>query len=217
MKSEAVPLRMNIICKVCLFSAMSLLFSASPLSATAANDSQVQPTDSSSRSEPASAHDGRASTASAAKEKLSNGLYLVLREADSASKLEPATKSEHVLINDYHFLEPAEHEKPNYLILSTDAFIPFVMGTAPLMDEDTHGKPKLMLQLSKQQVIPLEDFTRKYVGKSVAIVIDGQVVSAHKIREPIVGGRLQISWCTRNGCRVLMSKLQSESTRESAP
>jgi preprotein translocase subunit SecD len=190
---------MNISSKVFSF-ILSASLASSAISVTAANDSQVKPATGSA-------------SAAASTAKLSDGLYLVLREADSATKVEPASQSEHALIYDYHFLEPAEREKPNYLILSTDAFIPFVLSNAPTMDEDSHGKPKLMLQLAQKQVVPLAEFTRKNLGKTVAIVVDGQVVSAHKIKEPIIGGRLQISWCTRNGCHVLMSKLQSDSTK----
>lgn len=187
---------MNISSKVFLVA----LLASCTVSVTAANDSKVNSATSSS-------------SAPASTTKLSDGLYLVLRQADSATKVEPASQSEHALIYDYHFLEPAEREKANYLILSTEAFIPFVLSSAPTMDQDSHGKPKLMLQLAQKQVVPLAEFTRKNLGKTVAILVDGQVVSAHKIKEPIVGGRLQISWCTRNGCHVLMSKLQSDSTK----
>jgi len=190
---------MSLSSKTCLVIILNALLAGSSSSVASAHDSQVLPVKTSAHT-------------TASNEILPDGLYLVLREADEPKKLEPpSAKSEHLLINDYHFLEPAEREKPTYLILSTNAFIPFVLSTKPVMDLDSHGKPKLMLQLSRTQVIPLEDFTRRNLGKTLAIVVDSQVVSAHKIKEPIIGGRFQITWCTRNACTVLMSKLQSDS------
>ena len=181
--------------KIYLFAAVNVLLAGSAASVTAANDSQALPVDVSSR-------------LAASSGTLPDGLYLVLREADNQEKLKPTTRTEHVIIYDYHFLEPAQRGTPSYLTVSAEAFIPIALSGEPIKEKDSRGRPKLLLQLAKNQVVPLEEFTRKNCGRSVAILIGGQVVTMHKIREPITGGRMQITRCTDNGCDVLYSKLQ---------
>ncbi len=189
---------MNMFSKICLFTLLNVLMVVSTPCGTAANDS------------PASSVKDSAQVTVSSKN-LPDGLYLVLRQADEEKKLDVVSNSECLLVNDFHFLLPAEREKPRYLVLSTNEFIPFALATKPAMADDDRGNPKIMLQLSKEQIVPLEEFTRKNLSKTVAVVVGGQIVSAHKVKEPLTGGKFQISWCTGNACRVLMSKLKGDS------
>ncbi len=140
---------------------------------------------------------------------LQNGFYLVLRQAEDPTSLSLNNSAEHAVINDYHFLEPEERDIPKYCILSTDEFIPLSLGTEPGKGTDPKGRPMLSLQLAENQVVPLEEFTRKHLGQTIAIVIDGQIVTSHKIKSVITGGRVQITRCSDSGCTVLYSVLQS--------
>lgn len=140
--------------------------------------------------------------------KLADGLYLVLRKDTDRSKIEPIAKGETLLINDYRFLEPADRGATEYVVVQTDAFVPLIMKDQPEKGTDTKGRPKLLISLAEDQSGKLEEFTRKNTGGSVAVVIGDQVVSCHKIREPIVGGRMQITRCTDNGCAAIYSELQ---------
>lgn len=143
---------------------------------------------------------------------LANGLYLVLRDAENAKLLEPVGPSERILIDDGHLLEPTQPnqpDKPRFVVLSTEHFIPIVLAQKPTKKFDAQGKKQLLLELAKSQVIPLETFTRENCGRSVAIVIGNQVVTVHKVREQIKGGKMQITRCTDNGCDVLYTELQS--------
>jgi hypothetical protein len=142
-------------------------------------------------------------------ERLPNGLYLVLREDARFNYLAPHG-AEQVRINDYHFLDPSERGKTSFMVLTTNSYIPFVFASNPTKETDNRGRPKLMIELAKDQIAPLEKFTRENVDKEVAIVIGDEVVTAHRIREPIVGGKMQITRCTDNGCNVLYSKLQDK-------
>ncbi len=144
---------------------------------------------------------------------LSNGIYLVLRDAENSKSLEPANANERILIDDGHLLEPNQlnlPEKPRFVVLSTERFIPMNLAQKPTKKLDAQGKKQLLLELAKSQVGPLETFTRENCGRSVAIVIGNQVVTVHKVREPILGGKMQITRCTDNGCDVLYTQLQRE-------
>jgi hypothetical protein len=39
------------------------------------------------------------------------------------------------------------------------------------------------------------------------MVVDGEIVTVHKIRSIITGGKVQITRCTDNACEVIRSKL----------
>lgn len=141
-------------------------------------------------------------------QRLPNGLYLILREGPNQRAVEPVAKSEQVLINDYRFLQPTDRDETTYLVVTPEQSIPIALSGDPVKEKDAKGRSKLLLQLAPEQVVPLEEFTKKNVGKAIAIVVGGEVVSSHKVREPIVGGRMQITRCTDNGCDVLYSELK---------
>jgi preprotein translocase subunit SecD len=148
---------------------------------------------------------------------LRNGIYLVLRDAESSKSLEPAGANERILIDDGHLLEPTQPnlpDKPRFVALSTDHFIPISLAQKPAKKVDAQGKKQLLLELAKGQVAPLETFTRENCGRSVAIVIGNQVVTVHKVREPILGGKMQITRCTDNGCDVLYTQLEGAAEKK---
>ncbi|MBF0548142.1 MAG: hypothetical protein HQM08_27145 [Candidatus Riflebacteria bacterium] len=144
---------------------------------------------------------------------LANGLYLVLRQADEQKMLKPESKSEIVLINDGRFLEPAERNPTNFIVVRTDKFVPIILTGEPKKGTDDKGKLSIGLQLAPEQVTPLENLTGKNLGKSMAIVIGGQVVTVHKIKSAIVGGQIQITRCANTGCKVLFSVLQQKKSK----
>jgi len=146
-------------------------------------------------------------------EKLSDGVYLILREGAKPKQLKPLASKEQVLINDYEFLDPADKGEVNYIVVTPDSFIPFAFAKAPEKGKDDKGRSKLLLTLADDQVKPLEEFTEKNCGKSVAIVIGGKVVTTHKIREAIKGGQMQITRCSDFGCEVLYTQLQKQKSQ----
>ena len=46
-----------------------------------------------------------------------------------------------------------------------------------------------------------------HLGGKVAMVVDGEIVTLHKIRTVITGGKLQITRCQDNACEVIKAKL----------
>src|SRR5262249_2340942 len=121
--------------------------------------------------------------------------------------LQPLGAAEKLITDDYHFLEPAEREPIRYLVLQTKPFVPLILASDPREDREDSGKPRLQLQLAADQAAPLEEFTRSNLGGTVAIVIGGEIVTTHKVKTPITGGRLQITRCTEHGCETLFTKL----------
>ena len=142
---------------------------------------------------------------------LRDGLYLVLRTDRDRDKLLPVSDNERILVNDFHFLEPAEREPAVYVALASKPFVPFELAAGPTEGkEDGTGKPRLQLQLAESQKSALADFTRANLGHSVAIVIGGEIVTIHKVKSVITEGKLQIVRCTKNGCETLFTRLLKE-------
>lgn len=139
---------------------------------------------------------------------LVDGLYLIQREAKSEKDLGSLKDEEKILVNDYEFIAPEERGETSYIVVSKNSFIPIILKGEPVKSNDQTGKPKLDISLAEDQVLPLEKFTTENVMKSVAIVIGGKVVTMHKIRVPIVGGKMQITRCTDHGCEALYTQLQ---------
>ena len=54
----------------------------------------------------------------------------------------------------------------------------------------------------------LEAFTRDHLGQRVAVVTGGEVITMHKIKEVIKGGKIQISRCGDRGCEILFQELE---------
>jgi preprotein translocase subunit SecD len=101
------------------------------------------------------------------------------------------------------------------LVLQTKPFVPFLLAAAPAEDkEEGTGKPRLQLQLAEDQKGPLEEFTRAHLGQTVAIVIGGDVVTTHKVKSAITGGRLQITRCTKHGCETLFTRLLKDKAQK---
>lgn len=139
---------------------------------------------------------------------LSDGLYLVLSEDRVKEHLLPVKDNQIVVLNDFRLLEPLERETPIFLQLQKAPFVPLLINGKPLEDkEERSNKPRLQLTLKPEQIEPLKEFTTTNLGKTVAIVIGGEVITTHKIRTPITGGRLQITRCTKHGCETLYSRL----------
>lgn len=146
--------------------------------------------------------------------KLKNGIYLVRKEAFKASDLKPIDKDkEQLLVNDYKFFQSDERQKTKYLVIKKAPFIPITTNSKPELGKDDEGKPKLLISLAEDQIKPLAQFTTKNRGKEIAIVIGGNVVSCHKIKEPITQGKIQFTRCTDNGCKAIYTQLIKSKTQ----
>ncbi len=55
----------------------------------------------------------------------------------------------------------------------------------------------------------MKQVTRDNLGKSAALVIDGEVVTAHKIRAVIDSGLVQLSRCTDDACDYILARLET--------
>jgi preprotein translocase subunit SecD len=66
------------------------------------------------------------------------------------------------------------------------------------------------LTRSEEAAADLERVSREHLGQTVALVVDGEVVTMHKIRSVISDGKVQVTRCTDNACQYLYTRLTKE-------
>ena len=140
---------------------------------------------------------------------LANGFYAVLGEAKTKEKA-LAFQSEKVILYSYKYHQYSQGEdrdEPIYLAVNASPNVPLILADNPKTENDDEGSPLLRLQLDKTAAQDLEDFTGQHLGKTVAIIVGGEVISKHLVREALKGGQINITWCSANACETLRLKL----------
>jgi len=96
------------------------------------------------------------------------------------------------------------------LLVGSQPDVPLDLAKPAVSGKTDDGKTFVRLSLAPEAAERLETFTANQVGKgsSVAIIIGGRVVTRHKVRAKIEGGKLQISCCAENACEFLLKNLE---------
>ncbi len=138
---------------------------------------------------------------------LARGVYAVLREGLTREEAQPDKVPYAILIYDRKYSESDRDRPPEYVALDTSFFVPLRLAGPPEARKDDRGWTLLNVTLAPEHVKTLERFTREHLGGRVAIVIDGEIITMHKVRSVIEGGRVQITRCSDDACQVLRRKL----------
>ena len=140
--------------------------------------------------------------------RLENGAYLVLGETPTPPDIRGAGAPQVVLPYDRRkYSEAPPNEPLIYVAIDPKDFVPLIIEGAPEMKSDGQGKSVLTVSLARKNAERMEAFTRAHLGGRIAMVVDGEIVTLHKIRSVVTGGKLQITRCTDNACEVIRSKL----------
>lgn len=138
---------------------------------------------------------------------LANGVYAVLREGLTRSEVQTEKRPRVVLVYDRKYSDADKDRPPKYVALDTSSFVPLVLAGHPDAQRDGRGWTLLNITLARQHVKTLEDFTRAHLDGMIAIVIDGEIITMHKVRTVIKDGKAQITRCSDDACRTLVLKL----------
>ena len=121
---------------------------------------------------------------------LPDGVYEVLAVEAEASALEADGPGTRVLPFDHAFLRGGEEEPVEFVLLRTEGAAPLDLAEAPT--SSTMGdRPVLLLRLDEPAGAALKALTAR--ARRAAVVVNGAIVTVHRIRVPIEGGRLQVS------------------------
>ena len=135
--------------------------------------------------------------------RLPDGMYAVLAESDTFEAADDVSEAHKVLEHDGRHI--GEMRPVRYVAVGLRYYVPFQFSGLPDMTQRDDELVTLSLALEDKYVGGLEGFTTEY--SRVAVVIDGEIVTVHKVREPIRDGCVQISQCRDDACRVLYGKL----------
>jgi hypothetical protein len=142
------------------------------------------------------------------KKTISDGLYLITKIDTVATQLSPLTSNE-VAISFSKLFKEYTSDGFIRLVIDTTEYVPLELERPPVTEQQTELKKKLLLSLTKEASEKLKTFTANHLMSRVALVVDGEALTMHKIKEPITSGELQITRCTDNACERLYVKLKN--------
>jgi preprotein translocase subunit SecD len=146
--------------------------------------------------------------------KLPDGVYAVLREGRNEKDVLPLKDAEVLVVHDHRHLKNDDKEPRRFL----------VVRSAPDVDLDLVGEPqavkegkevvRILLKLQPKAATALERLTSDRLGGQITIVLGGEVVTMHKIREVIKGGEVQITNCAAGAANSLLEQLQAHQKKK---
>lgn len=140
--------------------------------------------------------------------RLASGFYGILADETDPARLPAPTRRRVVFCYDPKVLDPASRDPKRYLLLPARPDVPMTLADKPRKEPSGRGNSQLLIQLDPRHTRRLEEFTRRFaIKRNVAVVVGGEVISTHKIREAITGGRIQITRCGDDACEVIYTKL----------
>ena len=143
------------------------------------------------------------------RQRVGDGIYAVLREG-RREEVGLARQGEVVAVDHHRYSEKAAAEPPTYLALRASDRVPLVLASRPEAVKDEAGQLRIHLTLARENAEALERLTRGNVGRQVAVLIAGDVVTVHKVRDPISGGKVQVTCCAEGTSDYLLKQLQSQ-------
>jgi len=141
--------------------------------------------------------------------KVPDGVYAVLRESLKEKDVLPLTEGEVLVVHHARYLKKDDKEPPRFLVVhSTPDLVLDLAGKPKAVKEGTEVV-RIFLKLQPKAAAALERLTRDQLGRQLAIVLGGEVVTMHKIGEVIKGGDAQITCCAAGAANYLLEQLEA--------
>ena len=142
------------------------------------------------------------------RKKLPDGFYAVQRESLKEKDLLPLKDGEVLLVNRHRYLKKDEKEPPRFLVVRSAPDVEFDLAGAPRAVKEGAEVVRIYVKLQPKAAKELERVTRDHLGREIAIVLGGEVVTMHKVREVIKGGEAQVTSCAAGAASYLLEQLQ---------
>jgi preprotein translocase subunit SecD len=141
--------------------------------------------------------------------KLPDGVYVVQRNDCKQKAVLPLRAGEALVVQHHRYLNKPANEPPRFVVVGTAPDVALVLDGKPKAIMDGTEVVGILLKLRPKAAGALERVTRQHRGGSVAIVIGGEVVTMHKVREAIRGGNVQITSCAPKAAGHLLKHLEA--------
>ena len=151
-------------------------------------------------------------TTPAASKKLSDGIYAVQRESLKEKDLLPLQDGEVLLVNRNRYSTKDDKEPPRFLVVCSAPDVELDLAGEPKAVKEGAEVVRIFVKLQPKAATALEHLTRDQLGRQIAIVLSGEVVTMHKVRQVIQGGEAQITSCAPGAARYLLEQLQARQT-----
>src|SRR5262245_27375072 len=113
--------------------------------------------------------------------KLPGGVYAVLRDGLNEKDVLPLKGGEVLVVNRYRFLKNADREPPRFLVVKSAPDVELALAGEPKAVKEGEGGVRILLKLRPEAAKALERLTTERLNKQVAVILDGEVVTTHKV------------------------------------
>jgi preprotein translocase subunit SecD len=140
---------------------------------------------------------------------LPDGIYAVERDGPKEKEVLPLRDGEVLLTDRHRYLKTDNDEPPRFLVVRSAPDVALDLAAEPKAIKKDGEVVGVSLQLRPKAAEALERLTRDRLGKQVAIVVGGDVVTVHKVRSIIKGGAVQITSCAPKAAGYLLEQLEA--------
>jgi preprotein translocase subunit SecD len=145
----------------------------------------------------------------ASPKKLPAGVYAVLRESHKEKDVLPLKDGEVLVVNRHRYVKKDDQEPPLFVVVRSAPDVELDLAEKPKAVKEGEEVVRILLKLKPKAATALERVTADSRGKQIAIILGGEVVTMHKIRQAIKGGEVQISSCAVGAAKYLFEQLQT--------
>src|SRR5262249_44326873 len=118
-----------------------------------------------------------------ASRKLPNGVYAVLRDSVKEKEVLPLKDGESLIVHRHRYLKQDMNEPPQHVVVHSAPDVPLDLAGPPEAVKEGTEVVQILLKLQPKAASALETLTQANLGRQVAIVIGGEVVTIHKVRQ----------------------------------
>ena len=138
-----------------------------------------------------------------------DGVYAVLRDGHNEKDLLPLKDGEALVTDRFRYVKADDQKPPRFVVVRAAPDVDLDLAEAPKAVKEGDEVVRILLKLQPKAATALERLTSDQRGKQVAIVLGGEVVTMHKVREVIKGGDVQITSCAAGAAKYLLEKLRA--------
>jgi preprotein translocase subunit SecD len=138
-----------------------------------------------------------------------DGVYAVQRDGPQEKDVRPLKDGEVLVVDRHRYVKHPATEPPRFLVVRSAREVALDLAREPKAVEEGGEVVRILLHLRPQAAAALERLTRDHLGRQVAIVLGGEVVTVHKVRAVIKGGDVQITSCAPGAAGYLLKQLHA--------
>jgi preprotein translocase subunit SecD len=142
--------------------------------------------------------------------KLPDGVYAVLRESPQEKGVLPLKEGERLLVQRDLDAKKAGKNPSRFLVVRPKPDVELDLAEEPKVEKEGAEVVRIFVKLKPKAAAALERLSRAHLEKQVAIVLDGEAVTVHKVRVVLKSGEVQITSCTPGAATILYDRLEAQ-------